>query len=204
MGWTCRVDAGGWRPLSGTIQLYLTGTPLYVSLETMSNSLCLNIKRFFLCGQILENWVLQNRDCKNPRTIMLVWDTGASYGLTPFRSDFNYYVKFGIHVKDVNKVNRFIVIGTTINGFININGQDILFPCISYQPTETYVCLFSPQPYHQTTGGQYLVQGNQVTMHLPFHSTHIHVDLGDTNLPVVHNSFVTEHQKREICPQMRF
>ena len=44
---------------------------------------------------------------------------------------------------------------------------------------------------------------NQVTMHLPFHRIHIPVDICGTNLPVVHNSFVTEHQKRAIGPQMR-
>ena len=47
------------------------------------------------------------------------------------------------------------------------------------------------------------MQVNQVTMHLPFHRIHIPVDICGTNLPVVHNSFVTEHQKREISPQMR-
>ena len=135
--------------------------------------------------------------------MVLVWDIGDSYGLTPFRSDFNYYVKFGIHVKDVNKVNRFIVIGTTINGFININGQDILFPCISYHLTQVYVRLLSTQTYHQMHGGHYLVQGNQVTMHFTNHRIHIPIDHGGTNLPVVHHSFVTEHQMQEIIPQMR-
>ena len=134
--------------------------------------------------------------------MMLVWDMGDTYGLTPFSSEFINDVSFDILGKDVNKVNMVIGIGTTLNKFIESNDQDILFPCISYQPTETYVCLFSPQPYHQTTGGQYLVQGNQVIMHLPFHSTHIHVDLGDTNLPVVHNSILTYHLNREISPQM--
>ena len=47
------------------------------------------------------------------------------------------------------------------------------------------------------------MQGNQVTMHLPFHRIHITVDIGGTNLPVVHNSFVTEHQNMEIGPQIR-
>ena len=48
----------------------------------------------------------------------------------------------------------------------------------------------------------YIVHGNQVTMHLPFHRIHIPVDLVRTNLSVVHNLFVTEHQKRAIGPQM--
>ena len=45
-----------------------------------------------LRGHILENSVLQNSDRKDPRTVMLVWDMRASYGLTPFRSDFIYII----------------------------------------------------------------------------------------------------------------
>ena len=48
-----------------------------------------------------------------------------------------------------------------------------------------------------------VVQGNKITTHLQFHWIHISVDIGGTNLPLVHNSFVTEHQKRVILPQMR-
>ena len=54
--------------------------------------------------------------------MMLVWDKGDSYGLTPFRSDLIDNVKCDIPVKDMEKVNRVIVIGTNINRFIDING----------------------------------------------------------------------------------
>ena len=37
--------------------------------------------------------------------IVLAWDPGASYGLTPFQSDFVDYVECNIPVKDVTKVN---------------------------------------------------------------------------------------------------
>ena len=63
--------------------------------------------------------------------MILVWDTGASYGLTPFMSDFIDYVEFYIPVKDVTKVNRVIGIGTTLHKFIESNGRDIFLPCIS-------------------------------------------------------------------------
>ena len=128
---------------------------------------------------------------------------GASYGLTQFRSDFIDYVERGIPIKDMTKVNRVIGIRTTIHKFIEINVQYIFLPCISYHLTQTDVCLFSPQNYHQMHDGHYVMKRNQVTMHLPFHRIHIPVDFGGTNLPVVHNSFVTEHQKREICFHMR-
>ena len=47
------------------------------------------------------------------------------------------------------------------------------------------------------------MNGNQVTMHLPLNIIHILVDLGSTNLPVLHNSVVTEHRKRAIGTQMQ-
>ena len=118
---------------------------------------------------------------------MLVWDTGASYGLKKFRSYFIDYVKCDFMVKDVTKMNRVIGTGTAINRFIDINGQDILLPFISYCLTQTYVRLLYPQNYHQMHGGHSVVQVNQVTMHLPFHRIHIPVDIGGNNLPLVHN-----------------
>ena len=96
----------------------------------------------------------------------------------------------------MTKLNRVIGIATTIFKFIENNGQDIFFPCIFYHLTQLDVRIFSPQTYHQMHCGHSIVQGNQVTMHLPFHRIHIPVDLSGTNLPVVHNSFVTGHDNK--------
>ena len=140
-----------------------------------------------LHSHILENRVLQNSDCKDTITMRLVWDTGASYGLKPFRSDFIDYVDCDIPVKYATKVNRFIGIGTTLHKFIESNGKYIFLPCISYHTNQTYVRIFSPQTYHQMHSGNFVVHGNQLTMHLPFHRIHIPIDIGGTKLPVVHN-----------------
>ena len=44
---------------------------------------------------------------------MLVWDTGASIGLTPFRSDFiDYLLLDGVTVKDIAWANSVLGIGT--------------------------------------------------------------------------------------------
>ena len=51
----------------------------------------------------------------NFHTIMLAWDTGAQFVLTPFKSDFVDYVECDIPIKDVTKVNKVIGIGTTIH-----------------------------------------------------------------------------------------
>ena len=70
-----------------------------------------------LKGGVLENRVLNTCCKKDPKTMILIWDTGASFGLTPFRSDFIDYVKCDIPIRDVTKVNRVIGIGTTLNKF---------------------------------------------------------------------------------------
>ncbi len=42
---------------------------------------------------------------KDPCTLILIWDTGTSLGLTPFCSDFIDYVECDVLVRDVTKVN---------------------------------------------------------------------------------------------------
>ncbi len=36
----------------------------------------------------------------DPKSLMLIWDTGASFGLTPFRSDFIDYVVGAVLIKN--------------------------------------------------------------------------------------------------------
>ena len=48
-------------------------------------------------------------------------------------------------------------------------------------------------------GGQYAVQGNEVTMNLTNHRIHIPIGLGGTTLPVFHY----ENQKRAIGSKLR-
>ena len=112
-------------------------------------------------------------------------------------------MKCDLLFKAANKVNRVTGIGNNLHRFIDSNGQDIFLPCISYHLTQTYVRLFSPHTYHQMNGGNSVLKENQVTIHLPFNRIQIPIDIGRTYLPMVHNSFVTEHQKRAIGPQMR-
>ena len=70
---------------------------------------------------------------------MIIWDTGASFGLKSFKSDFIYYMRFNIPAKDVKKVNTVIGIGATINKFVNANGKYVYFPCIYYHLPTTDV-----------------------------------------------------------------
>ncbi len=55
---------------------------------------------------------------------VLLLDTGASLGLTPFRDDFIYYVECHLPVKDISKTNMVTGIGTTLYKFM-VNGEPI-------------------------------------------------------------------------------
>jgi hypothetical protein len=138
-------------------------------------------------------------ECLDPKTLILIWDTGASAGLTPFWSDFIDYVECEIDVHDITKVNKVVGIGTTLHKFVDNNGNHVYLPCVSYHLPSLYVRLFSPQIYHQLHGGHSVVNGDKVVM--KFHKEgaliSIPIDRNTTNLPVVRNSFVSEKVKRE-------
>ena len=93
---------------------------------------------------------------------MLIWDTGASFGFTPFKSDFIDGVKCNTPVKDVTKDNTIIGIGTTIHKFVDANGKYVFLPCISYHLPTTDVRLFSPKTYHHLRGAHYIIKGSNV------------------------------------------
>jgi hypothetical protein len=99
-------------------------------------------------GGPYENRTSCSTGPQDPKSLILIWDTGASYGLTLFRSDFIDYVKCEIPVRDVTKVNTVVGIGTTLHKFTDINGNPVYLPCVSYHLPETDVHLFSPQTYH--------------------------------------------------------
>jgi hypothetical protein len=81
----------------------------------------------------------------DPRSLVLIWDTGASYGLTPFDSGFIDYLESDIPVQDITRVNKIIGIGTTLHKFTNTDGKSVFLPCVSYHLPQMDVCLFSPQ-----------------------------------------------------------
>ncbi len=62
----------------------------------------------------------------------LVWDTGATHGLTPFMKDFIHYHLCDIPVKDISKVNWVIGVGTVMHKFRVTNGKDIFLPGVSF------------------------------------------------------------------------
>jgi hypothetical protein len=114
-------------------------------------------------GETYEGQCPHMDDPVDPKTTMLIWDTGASFGLTPFWSDFIDYVKCEIPVWDVTKVNKVIGIGTTVHKFTDVKGLPVYLPCIFYHLPKTDVCL-PPQTYHQMHGRYSEVYGDCIRM----------------------------------------
>jgi hypothetical protein len=79
----------------------------------------------------------------------LVWDTGASLCLTPYRANFFDHVEVNIPVKDVTKMKYVVGIGTVIYKFQNDKDKDVFHPCIAYHLPTADFRLFSSQTYHQ-------------------------------------------------------
>jgi hypothetical protein len=128
----------------------------------------------------------------------LVWDTGASLGLTPFRADFFDYVEVSIPVKDITKTNYVIGIGTVIYKFQNDKEEDVFLPCIAYHLPTADIRLFSPQTYHQMHECHSSINSKQVVMHLKDHNIVIPIDSGPSNLPMVWDPSVSAEEQREI------
>ena len=139
----------------------------------------------------------------DPKQLMLIWDTGASFGLTPFRSDFIDYVACTIPVRDVTRVNNVIGIGTTLHKFSDTKGFPVYLPCVSYHLPQTDVRLFSPQTYHQMHGGYSEVYSDCIKMLLKTSEIQIQIVREKHNLPVVFDSYVSPKVKKTLASSMR-
>ena len=78
-------------------------------------------------GGTYENRTSVSTGLQDPKSLILIWDTGVSYGLTPFCSDLIDYVKCENPVRDVTKVNTVIGIGTTLHKFTDIQWKPGIF-----------------------------------------------------------------------------
>jgi hypothetical protein len=144
-------------------------------------------------------------DHLDPKTLILIWDTGTSAVFTPFWSDFIDYVECEINVCDITKLNKVVGIGTMLHKFVDNNGNHVSLPCVSYHLPTTDVRLFSSQIYHQHHGSHSVVNCDEVVMKFCKEGAliSIPIDRNATNLPIVHNSFVSEKVKREQVSKFR-
>lgn len=79
----------------------------------------------------------------------LIWDTGASQGLTPFLSNFTHYQPAHIPVKDISKTSYVTGIDTVMYKFQATNGNNVYLSMVAFHLPSAKIRLLSPQSYHQ-------------------------------------------------------
>ncbi|KAL7465924.1 hypothetical protein ACHAXS_006229 [Conticribra weissflogii] len=168
-----------------------------------------NAHRFSILSQATKSFFNLRRtfnDCP------VIWDTGASYGLTPFRGDFIDYEECNVSVQDISKTNTVIGIGTVMWRFKATNGDELYIPFLCYHLPTADIRLLSPQTYHQLHGGksELINNGTLVSMtlarqgpNLPQHYVEIPIDIKQTNLPIVFGVSCTDVERQEIGIHLR-
>ncbi len=137
----------------------------------------------------------------------LIWDTGATHGLTPFMKAFIHYHPCNIPVKDISKVNRMIGVGTVMHKLQANNQKDIFHPGVSFHLPTADIRLMSPQSYHQQWGGYSLVGKEGVLMNLwcpdgkPSHVLEFQLD-ELLNTPTAVNVSCTAEERETIGPYL--
>ena len=130
----------------------------------------------------------------------LIWDTGASSGLTPFKADFLTYEECDIPIKDVSQTNRVIGMGLAMYRMTASNGNEIIMVVPSYHLPHTDIRLLSPQAYHRLYRGNSYVDDDVVQMNLcPLdqqHRSRIDIPMEpNSNLPILFNVSTTSKEK---------
>lgn len=139
-----------------------------------------------------------NQDHNSYRGMPLIWDTGASIGLTPFRSDFiDYQLLENVTVKDIARKNKVLGVGTVLWKFYTREGRECFLPLICYHVEHASIRLMSPQQYFKSHGGHADVTCHNVAFHLPDKAI---IDIPicpKSNLPTIRNvGTTTAEQKR--------
>jgi hypothetical protein len=138
---------------------------------------------------------------------LLIWDTGATHGLTPFMKDFIHYHPCDIPVKDISKVDRVIGVSTVKHKFQATNGKDIFLPGVFFHLPTADIRLMSPQSYHQRWAGYSLGGKEGVLMNLwrpdgkPSHVLKFQLD-EHLNTPTVVNVSCTAEVWETIGPYL--
>ena len=92
----------------------------------------------------------------------MVWDTGASYGLTLFCKDFIDYELCQILVMDIKSTKYVIGVGTVLWKTKDTDGRLVYVAGIAYHSPTAEIRLTSPQMYHQRWGGRSRLDGDSV------------------------------------------
>ncbi len=88
---------------------------------------------------------------------MLVWDTGAFIGLTPFHSDFIDYLPLdGVTVKDIAQTISVVGIGTIMWKLPTMKGHPVFIPAVAYHMPDCDIISTAPNPISIAMGGMLL------------------------------------------------
>jgi len=132
-----------------------------------------------------------------------VWDTGASSGLSPFRSDFlSDYEEVNLPVRAVGSIGQVVGRGTVLRRFTTRTGKKVYLGARAYHMPASDVRLESPQSVSQGLGGGCYarIDGYQVEWHMPDGEI-IDIPIDPrSNLPLLHDFVCTESEKREYGP----
>ena len=141
----------------------------FISSSNLLNAKMSVLERLNIFSSVVENcrMVLSKPDCKSD---ILIWDTGALFGMNLFKSDFIDCVHADIPLREITKVNQVIGIVTTTHKYVDVNGTTCYLPCVSYHIPSINVQIYSLQTYHQMHGGYSTVYGHHVMIHLKDHN----------------------------------
>ena len=133
----------------------------------------------------------------------VIFDTGASIGLTPFRADFiDYQVLENVTVKDIARQNKVLGVGTVMWKFTTRLGREVFLPLVCYHVEHASIRLMSPQLYFKGNGGRGTISGNNVEFILPDNAIiDIPID-PKSNLPMVWNVSSTSEEQERIGPSL--
>ena len=153
-------------------------------------------------------WSYQSASSGATRSVtntMLVWDTGALIGLTPFRSDFIDYLPLdGVTVKDIARANTVLGIGTIMWKLPTTKGHPVFIPAVAYHMPDCDIRLFSPQSYFNLHGGDATVTAWSVVMRLPDNHV-VNIPINSTvNLPVIPHPQPTVEEQDNFGPHLLY
>ena len=122
-------------------------------------------------------------------TTPLIWDTGASTGLTPFRSDFcSDFQVVNMPIQAVGSTQTVTGRGTVLRRFKTRSGETRYLGSLAYYMPDADIRLESPQSVFQGLGGGFArVDGYNVEWHMPDGEI-IDIPIDPrSNLPVLHD-----------------
>lgn len=137
-------------------------------------------------------------------TTPLVFDTGASHDLTPFRSDFITYERCDVTVAAVHSQGKVVGKGIVLYKVRTRDGAVVYVPSMAYHMPGADIRLFSPQRTFKRLGGSSKMNTNGIawTLHDDLGVVDVPIDLF-SNLPLLHDFVCTKAEQNQFGPHFK-